>query len=81
MLYKDVLSAVNPSISIKEIAKSVSKGNGKTYTVRWMRRLLSQMFELKLVRKVIDEPKCIRYERTGKGERLVKAESLDKIKG
>ena len=80
MLYKDVLSAVNPNMSIKEIAKSVNKGNGKTYNVDWICTLLQEMEKLKLIRRVIDEPKCVRYAKTHRGERLVKMESLDELK-
>ena len=36
--------------------------------------------ELGLVKKKINEPKCVRYERTNKGERLLKVESLDDIR-
>lgn len=80
ILYKDILAVVKPEMSIKDIAKSTNKGNGKAYHVSTVRRLLSEIEELKLIRKLIDEPKCVRYARTPKGEHLLKAESADKIR-
>jgi hypothetical protein len=80
ILYKDILSAVSPNMSIKEIAKSVTKGNGKCYSKVWVGRLLADFEALGLVQRKINERKCVRYERTAKGDRLLKAESLDQIK-
>lgn len=80
ILYKDILGVCKPEMSIKQIAKSVNKENGKAYNTGTIGRLLSDMEILKLVKRVIDEPKCVRYERTPKGEHLLKAESVDKIR-
>jgi predicted transcriptional regulator len=80
ILYKDILASVKPEMSIKEIARSTNKGDGKPYNYDSVRKLLLDMEELKLMRRIIDEPKCTRYKLTKKGESLLSAESVDKIR-
>lgn len=80
ILYKDVLAEVEPTKSIKEIAKSVSRQNGKKYSENWMWELLNIMCSIKVIEKALSEPKALRFRRTKKGERIVKAESLDDLR-
>ena len=80
ILYKDVLAEVEPTKSIREIAKSVNRQNGRAYSKNWMWELLNTMCSLKVIEKVLDEPKALRFQRTKKGERIVKAESLDDLR-
>jgi hypothetical protein len=80
ILYKDILSAVSPNMSIKQIARSVGRGNNKTYSEDWIGRLLMEFERLGIVKRVLDEPKCVRYERTPKGERILKAETIYDIR-
>jgi len=80
ILYKDILAVVKPEMSIKDIAKSTNKGGGKQFSKRWIQDICSELEELKLIRRAIDEKHCVRYVRTPKGEHLLKAESADKIR-
>lgn len=80
ILYKDVLAEVEPTKSIKEIANSVNRQNGKKYSENWMWELLNIMHSLKVIEKVLDEPKAQRFRRTKKGERIIKAENLDDLR-
>ena len=79
ILYKDLLAVIKPEMSIKEIARSTNKGNGKGFSKRWVQDICAELENLKLIRRAVDERHCVRYKRTAKGERLLKAESLDKI--
>lgn len=80
ILYKDILAVIKPETSIKEIARSTNKGNGKTFSKRWIQDICTELEKLKLIRRAVDERHCVRYERTKKGEYLLNAESVDKIK-
>jgi hypothetical protein len=80
ILYKDVLAEVEPTKSIREIAKSVNRHDSKPYSKNWMWKLLNTMCSIKVVEKVLDEPKALRFRRTKKGERIIKAESLDDLR-
>lgn len=80
ILYKDILAIIKPEMSIKDIAKSTNKGGGKQFSKMWISSICNKLEELKLIRRVINEKHCVRYARTPKGEHLLKAESVDKIR-
>ncbi|QLJ53498.1 MAG: hypothetical protein Sv326_1323 (plasmid) [Candidatus Fermentimicrarchaeum limneticum] len=80
ILYKEILAEIEPTKSMKQVTKSTNKGEGKPFSKRWVQDICLEMERLKLIEREIDEPRCVRYMRTPKGERLLKAESLDDIR-
>jgi predicted MarR family transcription regulator len=75
ILYKDILMEIEPTKSVKDIAKAV---NRKSIKRIW--GLLGDMEKINLIKRVIDEPKCVRYEKTARGEKICNAKSLDEIR-
>lgn len=80
ILYKDILAEIEPTRSVRQVTKTTNKGEGKPFSKRWVQDICLEMERLGLIRREIDEPRCVRYKRTSKGERLLKAESLDDIR-
>lgn len=76
ILYKSVLVVVEPENSIRQISRLAMKANGKPYTAGHIYFLLEKFEKLGLIKKKINRPRCIRYERTPKGNKLAKTESL-----
>lgn len=75
-----MLAEIKPERSISEIVSAVKQESNKKFSRTWMWELLNDMCSLKVIEKVLDEPKALRFQRTKKGEKIIKAGSLDDLR-